>query len=105
MFDRRNAKSSAYSAKLIYATKCSVLYCARHLAGTEAPGTDINTARCTVDNCLYAPDVRLPSSVGTSVRVGYLYTKGHTLVANPAFSHIPAPPFKRNHKSSLFGRH
>ena len=44
-------------------------------------------ARSTVDNRLNALDIGLPHSVGTSVGVGNLNTKGNALAANIALSH------------------
>ena len=50
-----------------------------NLVGTEASGTSVHMARSTVDNSLNALDVGLPGSVGTSVGVGNLNTKGNAL--------------------------
>ena len=63
-----------------------------NLAGAEAPSTYVDMAGSTVDQSLYATNVRLPGSIGTTVRVGNLNTKGHTLIANIALCHFPAPP-------------
>ena len=65
---------------------------AGYLAGTEAPSTYVDMAGSTIDHSLYATNVRLPGSIGTTVRVGNLNTKGHTLIANIALCHFPAPP-------------
>ena len=46
----------------------------------------------TIDDSLHALDVGLPGTIGTTVRVGNLNTKGHTLIANIALCHFPAPP-------------
>ena len=44
-------------------------------------------ARSTVDNRLDTFDIRLPGSVGTSVRMGDLDPKSNALAANIALSH------------------
>ena len=73
--------------------RCTILDCAGNLAGTEAPSTYVDMAGSTVDESLYAADIRLPGSVGTSVGVGNLDTKSNTLAANIALCHFPAPPY------------
>ena len=45
-------------------------------------------ARGTVDNRLNALNIGLPSSVGTSVRMGNLNSKSDTFSADVAFSHV-----------------
>ena len=50
-----------------------------NLVGTEASGTSVHMARSTVDNSLDTLDIGLPSTVGTSVGVGDLDTKGNAL--------------------------
>ena len=57
------------------------------LAGTQATGAGVNSLRGTIHNSLYAFDVRLPSPIGTSVRVGYLNTEGNALPADITFCH------------------
>ena len=69
------------------------LDCTGNLAGAEAPSTYVDMAGSTAHESLYAADVRLPSSVGTSVGVGNLDTKGNALAANIALCHFPAPPY------------
>ena len=59
-------------------------YCAESdgtldLVGTEASGTSVHMARSTVDNRLDTLDIGLDSTVGTSVGVGDLDTKGNAL--------------------------
>ena len=63
-----------------------------NLAGAEAPSTYVDMAGSTVDQSLHTTNVRLPSSVGTTMRVRDLDTKGHALAANIALCHFPAPP-------------
>ena len=60
---------------------------ARDLAGTQAAGAGVYTLRGTVHKRLDSLDVRLPSSVGASVRVRDLNAEGHVLAANFAFCH------------------
>ena len=50
-----------------------------NLVGTEASGTGVHMARSTVDNSLDPLNIGLPGSVGTSVGVGDLNTKGNAL--------------------------
>ena len=49
-------------------------------------------AGSTVNDSLDALDVGLPCTVGTSVGVGNLNTKGHALAAKITLSHFIAPP-------------
>ena len=58
-----------------------------NLVGTETSCTDVYMARSTVDNRLDTLDIRLPSSVGASVRMGDLDPKSNALAANIALSH------------------
>ena len=50
-----------------------------NLVRTEASGTSVHMARSTVHNGLDTLYVGLPSTVGTSVGVGYLNTEGNAL--------------------------
>lgn len=50
--------------------------------------------RSTVLQNLNSLNVRLPSSVGSSVGVGYLNSESYTLSANFTFCHEVAPPSK-----------
>ena len=58
-----------------------------NLVGTEASGTSIHMARSTVDNRLNALNIGLPSTVGASVGVGDLNTKGNALATIITLSH------------------
>ena len=79
------------------------LHSAGNLTAAQATGANVDMLRCPVHYGLDAFYVGLPCTVGTSVGVGYLYAKGYTLVADPAFSHIPAPPLSETEiKESLF---
>ena len=60
---------------------------ALHLVGAETSGTNVNMTGSSVYDRLDALDIGLPHSVGTSVGVGNLDTKGHALAANIALSH------------------
>ena len=64
-----------------------LLDCPLNLVGAEASGTSVHMARSTVDNSLDALDVGLPSSVGTSVGVRDLNTKGNALATIITLSH------------------
>ena len=66
------------------------------LVGTQASGTGIHVARRTVHNGLNTLYVGLPSSIGTSVGVGNLNTKGNTLATIITLSHFVAPPIGQN---------
>ena len=63
------------------------------LAGTQAPGAGVDVSGGPVNDRLYTSYVRLPGTVGSSVGVGDLNTKGHALAADVAFCHVSAPPF------------
>ena len=65
---------------------------AGYLAGAEAPSTYVDMAGSTIDQSLHTTNIRFPSSVGTTMRVRDLKTKGHALAANIALCHFPAPP-------------
>ncbi len=58
------------------------------LSGTKATGANVNGTVSTVNYCLYLTDVGLPGSVGLTVRVGNVVSKGNALTANATFSHI-----------------
>ena len=58
-----------------------------NLVGTQTSGTSVHMARSTVDNSLDPLDVGLPGTVGTSVGVGNLDTKGYTLTAKITLRH------------------
>ena len=53
--------------------------CPLNLVRTEASGTSVHMARSTVHNGLDPLYIGLPGSVGTSVGVGNLNTKGNAL--------------------------
>ncbi len=80
---------------------CSASDRASDLAGTEAPCTNVDMARSTIDNSLDPANIRLPSSVGTAVGVGHLDTKAYALAANIALCHFPAPPYFRRYVTHI----
>ena len=57
------------------------------LTGTHTPGTNIHMAGGTVDDCLHTLHVGLPGTIGTTMRVRNLNTKGYALIAKLALSH------------------
>jgi len=63
-----------------------------NLVGTEASGTSVHMARSTVDNGLDPLYIGLPGSIGTSVGVGDLNTKGNALATIITLRHSTAPP-------------
>ena len=68
-----------------------------NLAGAEAPSTYVDMAGSTVDESLDTTNVRLPSSVRTSVGVGNLNTKGYALSANIALCHFSCTSLSKRH--------
>ena len=69
---------------------------ALNLVGAEASGTSVHMAGSTVNDSLDALDVGLPCTVGTSVGVRNLNTKGHALAAKITLSHFIAPPIEKD---------
>ena len=63
-----------------------------NLVRTEASGTSVHMARSTVHDGLDPLYVGLPGSVGTSVGVGNLNTKGNALATIITLRHSTAPP-------------
>ena len=64
------------------------------LIGAEASGTSVHMAGSSVNDSLNALDVGLPCTIGTSVGVGDLDTKGYALTTKIALSHFIAPPIR-----------
>ena len=58
------------------------------LIGAEASGTSVHMAGSSIDNSLDPLDVGLPGTVGTSVGVGNLNTKGYALATKITLSHL-----------------
>ena len=59
-----------------------------NLVGTEASGTSVHMARSTVHDSLDTLHIGLPRSIGTSVGVGDLNTKGNTLTTIITLRHL-----------------
>ena len=57
------------------------------LVGTEASGTCVHMAGSSIDNGLDPLDIGLPGTVGTSVGVGNLNTKGYALATKITLRH------------------
>ena len=73
--------------------------CTLDLSRTKATRAIVNGVIATVNYSLYLADVRLPGSVGLTVRVRNVVTKGNALTADTAFSHFTPPksdPFRSN---------
>jgi hypothetical protein len=65
---------------------------ALNLVGAEASGTSVHMAGSSVNDSLNALDVGLPCTIGTSVGVRDLDTKGYALTTKITLSHFIAPP-------------
>ena len=65
-----------------------------NLVGTEASGTSVHMAGSSIHDSLDALDVGLPGTVGTSVGVRDLDTKGYALTTKITLSHFIAPPIR-----------
>lgn len=57
------------------------------LVGTEASGTSVHMAGSSIDNGLDPLHIGLPGTVGTSVGVGNLNTKGYALATKITLRH------------------
>lgn len=68
-----------------------------NLIGTEASCTDVDMAGRTVNDCLHALYVGLPCTVRTSVGMGNLNAKRHTLAANIALCQLLHLQSSKNH--------
>ena len=55
--------------------------------GTETTGTNVHGLMLAVYNDLNSSNVRLPGSIGLSVRVRNIVTKGNALLAYAALCH------------------
>ena len=65
---------------------------ALNLVGAEASGTCVNMAGSSIHDSLNALNVGLPGTIGTSVGVRDLNTKGYALTTKITLSHFIAPP-------------
>ena len=84
----KNKKTGLEKDLSFYYITCSCLDGALNLTGTQASCTDIDMARNTLNNSLNALNIGLPGSVGTSVGMGDLDTKGNALTAKIALCHL-----------------
>ena len=64
------------------------LHCAVDLTAAEAPGTDVNMAWGAVYYCLNSLHIRSPCTIGTSMGVADLNTKGNALVTKFTLGHL-----------------
>jgi len=74
--------------KLRTAAEFFDLLSALDLSGTKATGANGNGTVGSVNYCLDLADVRLPGSVGLTVRVGNVMSEGNALTANATLSHF-----------------
>ena len=58
------------------------------LIGAEASGTSVHMAGSSIDNGLDPLYIGLPGTVGTSVGMGNLNTKGYALATKITFRHL-----------------
>ena len=72
-----------------------------NLIGTEASGTSVHMARSTVHDGLDPLYIGLPGTVGTSVGVGNLNTKGNALITKITLRHFAAPPIETHKFAAL----
>lgn len=84
----RLRKTQAYC--LLFVCKPKLQLCSFNLARAQTSGANINVCGRAVDHSLNSLNIGLPGSVGSSVRVRYLYTESNTLSANFTFCHIGA---------------
>ena len=67
---------------------------ALNLVGAEASGTSVHMAGSSVNDSLDPLHIGLPGTVGTSVGVGDLNTKGNALATIITLRHSSAPPVR-----------
>ena len=63
-----------------------------NLTRTKATRANCNGLRCTVNNCFYLTNVRLPSSVCLTVRVRNILSENNAFSTNTALCHDNLPP-------------
>lgn len=81
-------KTQAYCFTIVCKHKLKL--CSFNLARAQTSGANVNVCGSAVNNSLNSLYIGLPGSVGSSVRVRYLYTESNTLSANFTFCHIGA---------------
>ena len=84
---RPRSRTGAAHSKSLFFSKRAISDGPRDLTAAEAAGARINVLRGTVDDGLDALHIGLPSTVGASVGMGNLNTKGYALVAKLTFCH------------------
>ena len=62
--------------------------CTLDLSGTKATRANVNGSVGTVNYCLNPTNVGLPGSVGLTVGVRHVVSKGNALTADTALSHF-----------------
>ena len=62
--------------------------CTLDLSRTKATGANVNSLVCAVNYSLNPTDIRLPGSVGLTVGMGNVMSKGNALTADAALSHF-----------------
>ena len=80
------------NASVLFTIVCKhkLKLCSFNLARAQTSGANVNVCGSAVNNSLNSLYIGLPGSVGSSVRVRYLYTESNTLSANFTFCHIGA---------------
>ena len=87
---RQNKNAAEFGGVFIARESDSAL----NLVGAEASGTSVHMAGSSVNDSLNALDVGLPCTIGTSVGVRDLDTKGYALTTKITLSHFIAPPIR-----------
>lgn len=64
-----------------------------NLSATEAACADVNVLRLSIDDGFHTLDIRLPSAIGTSMRMAHFNSKSNTFAAILTFGHVKAPPY------------
>ena len=78
---------------------------ALNLVGAEASGTCVNMAGSSIHDSLDALDVGLPCTIGTSVGVRNLDTKGYALTTKITLSHfLHLPSLKYSLNAPIYRR-
>ena len=75
-----------------------------NLVGAEASGTSVHMARSPVDDSLDPLHIGLPSTIGTSVGMRNLDTKGHALTTKITLRHSLHLPSENQSNSAVHRR-
>lgn len=89
--EKEQSKRIALNSNL---KELTFLDCACNLSGTQATSASVNTTRRTINDSFYSLNVGLPSTVGTSVRVGNFNTESNFFAADITFSHALSTSFR-----------